>query len=194
MHIASKETSHINIIAHKWRPQLITAVSGIIIITIDSYSCLCRSPLSAAFLQGNVTGRYASAPDLQVLVADSTSQDGGHGVAPDPSPARAPPPRSTGGKGVGRSMSYGQSQAGQKPFGMGAYSQKPILGKAGPAVVAPTEGYHFLKMMQQNEQQTAGVRNWQRNSRFVQRNWELLLVFGFSIVNVLVCLKPIVWS
>lgn len=128
-----------------------------------------------------------------MLVAESDSQAGRHGLAPDPAPARAPPPQSTAAKGVARSLSYGQSQPGQTPFGMGAYSNKPLLEKAGSAAVA-TGGQHVLQMRQQNEQQTAGLRTLQCNSRFVRRNWELLLVLGFSMVNVIVCLKPIVWS
>ena len=152
----------------------------------------CRSSLSAALLQGNVTGRYASAPDLQALVAESNT--GGRGIAPDPIPARARPPRSPATKGVSRSLSSEQSHAGQKPLGAIAYSDKPLLRKASLAAVASPGSQHVLQTMQKNEQKVAVRRQLQRNSRVVLRNWGLLLVLGTGMMNVFVCLKVILWS
>ena len=150
--------------------------------------------MSAALLQGTVTGRYASAPDLQALVAEGNTQAVGRGLPPHPTPGGTIPPRSPAARGVARSMSYGQSHAGQKSSGAGAaYSDKIILGQVGPAAVASSGSQHVLQMMQQNEKASAVRRLLQRNSRFVKRNWGLLLVFGISMMNVIVCLKPILW-
>lgn len=154
-----------------------------------------RSSLSAALLQGTVTGRYASAPDLQALVAKGKSAGAvGRGLAPDPNSAGPLPPRSPAAGGVARSLSYGQSHAGQKSFGAGpAYSDKPISGQAVAAAIASSGSQHVLQMMQQNVKQTAVRRQLHRNARSAIRNWELLLVLGVSMMNVAVCLKPILW-
>lgn len=163
-----------------------------------SCSCLCRSALSAALLKGAVTGRYASAPDLQALLVEGNAQAAGRGLVPGPSPAGTlppqVPPRSPAARGVARSLSYGQPHAGQKPFGAVAYSEKPILGAAGPAAIVSSGSQHVLQMMQENEKRHAVRRQLQRNTRLFMRNWGLLLLLGVTMVNVVVCLKPIIWS
>lgn len=163
-------------------------------------SWLCRSSLSAALLQSSVVGRYASAPDLQALVSQGNAQPIGRGIGPDPTPARAPPPGTNANKeNVSRSRSYGQPHGGHQSFGGGqtggkiAYSAQPILGKAEHEASAAGSQY-ALQVMQHNEHQVAAWRQLRSGVRLIGRNWELLLVLGVSMVNVFVCLAPMVWS
>lgn len=161
--------------------------------------CLCRSSLSAAGLR-DVVGRYASAPDLQAIVAQSKSQPSGHGIAPDPTPARAPPPTSSTSKSVACSLSYGKPNGEYKSFGVPqtagqvACSTQPILGKSDGSAVASPASQYVLQMMQHNERQTALWRQLRRNWRFALGNLGLFFVLGVSMVNVCVCLAPKLWS
>ena len=128
-------------------------------------------------------------------MAGGNTQAAGQGLPPNPTLAGTLPPKSPAARGVARSLSNGQSHAGQKSFGTGpAYSDKLMLGQAVPAAVALGGSQHVLQMMQRNEKQTAVRRLLQRHSTFVMRNWGLLLVLGVSMMNVVVCLKPILWS
>ena len=161
---------------------------------IEGYAvCMCRSSLSAAVLQRDVVGRYASAPDLQALVAQSNRQPSGQGTAPDPTPARAPSPTT---KGVARSLSYGKPNGKHQTFGAPqtaspvAYSTQPTLGNSDGSAVASPGRQYVLQMMQHNERKTALRRQLRRNLKFALGDLGLLFFLGVSMVTVCVCMAP----
>ncbi|KAL0031783.1 hypothetical protein WJX79_007279 [Trebouxia sp. C0005] len=101
-----------------------------------SGSSLSGSSASAFFLQRDVVGRYASAPDLQALAADSARQAASQPLIPDSTPARAPAPGPAANRGVGRTVSSSQASGGQQPWGGSqangnvVYTATPMLGQS----------------------------------------------------------------
>lgn len=148
--------------------------------------CVCRSSPSAYFLQRDVVGRYASAPDLQALAADSARQAASHQpLIPDSTPARAPAPAPgpAAHRDVGRSVSSSQASGGQQPWGGSqangnvVHTAAPMLGQSN----AKAHSAYVHKVIQEHERSTAVNRQLRHGLKFLTRNWVLLLVLAMSM-------------
>jgi len=145
--------------------------------------CVCRSSPSAFFLQRDVVGRYASAPDLQALAADSARQAASQPLIPDTKPARAPAPGPAAHRGVGRSVSSSQAGGGLQPWGGSqangdvGYTAAPMLGHSN----GKAHSAYVHKVIQEHERSTAVNRQLRHGLKFLTRNWVLLLVLVMSV-------------
>jgi len=148
--------------------------------------CVCRSSPSAFFLQRDVVGRYASAPDLQALAADSARQAAAQQLIPDSTPARAPAPGPAANRGIGRTVSSSQASGGQQPWGGTrangnvSYTAAPMLGQSN----AKAHSAYVHKVIQEHECSTAVNRQLRHGLKFLTRNWALLLVLVMSMAGL----------
>ncbi len=150
--------------------------------------CVCRSSPSAFFLQRDVVGRYASAPDLQALAADSARQAASQPLIPDSTPARAPAPAlgPAAHRGVGRSVSSSQASGGQQSWsgsqatGNMGYTAAPMLGQSN----AKAHSAYVHKVLLEHERSTAVNRQLRHGLKFLTRNWVLLLVLVMSVAGL----------
>ncbi|KAA6424603.1 MAG: sec14 cytosolic factor [Trebouxia sp. A1-2] len=148
-----------------------------------SGSSLSGSSASAFFLQRDVVGRYASAPDLQALAADSARQAASQPLIPDSTPARAPAPGPAANRGVGRTVSSSQASGGQQPWGGSqangnvVYTATPMLGQSN----AKAHSAYVHQVIQKHARSTAVNRQLRHGLKFLTRNWALLLVLVLSV-------------
>lgn len=152
----------------------------------SSGTSLSGSSPSAFFLQRDVVGRYASAPDLQALAADSARQAASQPLIPDSTPARAPAPGPAANRGIGRTVSSSQASGGQQPWsgsqadGNVAYTAAPMLQQSN----AKGHSEYVHKVIQEHERSTAVNRQLRHGLKFLTRNWALLLVLVMSVTGL----------
>ncbi|DBB03850.1 hypothetical protein WJX77_000741 [Trebouxia sp. C0004] len=151
-----------------------------------SGTSLSGSSPSAFFLQRDVVGRYASAPDLQALAADSARQAAFQHLIPDSTPARAPAPGPAANRGIGRTVSSSQANGGQQPWGGSqangsvVYTAEPMLGQS----PAKAHSAYVHKVIQEHARSTAVNRQLRHGLNFLTRNWALLLVLVMSVAGL----------
>ncbi len=150
------------------------------------FECVCRSSPSAFFLQRDVVGRYASAPDLQALAADSARQAASQPLISDSTPARAPAPGPAANRGIGRTVSSSQAIGGQQPWG-GSQAHGNVVHTAAPMLGqsdAKAHSAYVHKVIQEHERSTAVNRQLRHSLEFLTRNWALLLVLVMSVAGL----------
>jgi len=131
-------------------------------------------------------GRYASAPDLQALAADSARQAAAQQLIPDSTPAQAPAPGPAANRGIGRTVSSSQASGGQQPWGGTrangnvSYTAAPMLGQSN----AKAHSAYVHKVIQEHECSTAVNRQLRHGLKFLTRNWALLLVLVMSMAGL----------